>query len=212
MTINPTSGMITWSPSSDQEGYHTVTAEVTDGIETSVVMFDIEVLPAESEGMNMGLIIGIVVAILIIIGIVVFFVFFRKREKEEEVDKEAEEIRKQAEEHLHELEWEHEHYTHHEEGPGTVVTTAAEAHAHDHDHIDYDKEDLYGQKEPELDDGEAPEEDEEAVDLDSLIAGAEKTHSEIVVRGDDSIPEDRELKAVEDPYDHYGENEEDIEK
>ncbi|MFW3145992.1 MAG: putative Ig domain-containing protein [Thermoplasmatota archaeon] len=222
MQIDSATGQIIWKPTSSQKGEHSVTVEVTDGVEIATRSFSIDVLEAEEEGLSMYLIIGGGGLLLLIIIILLLLLLLKKKngeveeKKEEEVDEEAEKIRKQIEEHHKELEWEHEHYTHHEESVSTISTTAAEAHLHDHDeHEQLDYEMLYGngegQEVPEGDDGpEAP--DKEDHFLDDMIGHMPKTSSDIETYGQDLRSVEKEMKPVEDPYDHYGEDEEDIEK
>ncbi|MGA1793442.1 MAG: putative Ig domain-containing protein [Thermoplasmatota archaeon] len=230
MTIKEDTGMIRWKPGSDQKGDHVITVEVSDGLEKAVISFDLEVLKGDEGGISLVLIVIIVIVLLLVIGVILFLVFFRKKEVEEEVvDEESEEIAHQIEEHQRELNWEQEHYHHHEKSPASIAASAMEAHEHDHDkHEKYGYKDLYGSEPPEMEEGSEPEEgsdeikegEEEQVEppeeeedyLTDLISHMDKKTADIETYGQDLKTVKTEMKAVDDPYDHFGENEEDIEK
>ncbi|MGA1793446.1 MAG: putative Ig domain-containing protein [Thermoplasmatota archaeon] len=163
MTIKEETGVIKWKPSSSQEGYHMVTVEVSDGVETVTETFDIEVLKGEEAGLPIGLIAGIGVALAIIILVVILFFVFRKKSGEKELDEEEERIKMEMERHQKEKEWEAEHMKPHipDNQTSSVPLSATEAHAHDKDGI-YDQpdyEDLYGQPAPEVEEGEVTTEE-----------------------------------------------------
>ncbi|MGA1793447.1 MAG: putative Ig domain-containing protein [Thermoplasmatota archaeon] len=209
MTIKEETGVIKWKPSSSQEGYHTVTVEVSDGVETVVETFDIEVLKGEEGGLPIGLIAGIGIALAIIILVVILFFFFKKRsaEKEKELDEEAERIKMEMERHQKEKEWEEEHMKPHipDNETSSVPLSATEAHAHDKDkrYDQPDYEDLYGQPAPEVEEGEVTTEElrdhiketadqleqmeetpsEEDDFLDKMVASAHIEKNDTVERG-----------------------------
>jgi hypothetical protein len=159
MTIKEDTGMIRWKPSKSQEGYHTITMEVTDGIEITSETFDIKVLKGEDAGLPVGLIAGIAgVLILIVIALSIFLLIRKRGKKEEEVDEEEERIKKEFKLHQEELEWEKQYMKPHEPSNDTssVPLSAAEAHAHDKDkkYDQPDYEELYGQPAPEIENGD----------------------------------------------------------
>jgi FtsZ-interacting cell division protein ZipA len=204
----------------------------TDGVEITSSSFDLEVVQGDERGFSILLIIIIIIIILILIILAVLgFLFFRKRKEEEEkVDEESEEIAHIIEDHQKEMKWEKEHYHHHEKSPSVIAASAMEAHAHDHDkHDDLGYQELYGTEPPDMEEdmseGEPketpegaeeqmkpPEEEEEEHYLEDLISHMTKTTSNIETYGQELKSINQELKSVEDPYDHQGENEEDIEK
>jgi hypothetical protein len=232
MIIKEDTGMIRWTPKDDQKGDHVISVMVTDGVETTSASFDLEVVQGDEEGFPLFIIIIIVVVLLLIILAVLAFLFLRKKEdKEEEVDEESEELAHIIEDHQKEMQWEKEHYHHHEKSPSVIASSAMMAHAHDHDkHDELGYKDLYGSEPPEVEGGEGkieepkeslvgpeeqmepPVEEEEEHYLEDLISHMTKTTSNIETYGQELKSVKQELKPVEDPYDHFGENEEDIEK
>ncbi len=111
-----------------------------------------------------------------------------------------------------------------------VPSRFEEAHAHDKDKHKSTYEDMYGKRQindtdpdittddlknfingqvKELEGIEIPQKDD---DLFDLVSHMEKTSNDIVSRGLPMESDELELIAVEDPYDHQGEDEEDIVK
>ena len=197
MTIKENTGMIRWTPGSDQKGDHVISVIVSDGVESTSASFDLVVAQGDEGGFPIALIIAIaVILLLIILALVIFLIMRRKKEEEEEVDEESEEIAHQIEDSQKEKEWEKDHYHHHEKSSSVIAASAMEAHAHDHDkHKDMGYEDLYGSEPPEVEEGETlieepkespegteeqvepPEEEEEEHYLEDLISHMNKTTS-----------------------------------
>ncbi len=93
MTISDETGMIRWTPKDNQVMLHTVTVEVSDGIETNTVTFEIEVGEAESSSSSLFLIIIIVVVVVILLALGIFFFMKKKKQMDEEAIKRGEEER-----------------------------------------------------------------------------------------------------------------------
>jgi hypothetical protein len=93
MTINEATGMIRWTPNNDQVMLHTVTVQVSDGIEESTTTFEIDVNEGTSSSSTMLIIIvaAVIIGILILIGII--FLVRKKHTMDEEALKKGEEER-----------------------------------------------------------------------------------------------------------------------
>ncbi len=104
MTISEETGMIRWTPEDNQVMLHTVTVEVSDGIETNTATFDIEVGKAESSSSSsLFLIIIIVVIVVISLALGIFFFMIKKKQMDEEArrkgDEEREKLKHEKDEH-----------------------------------------------------------------------------------------------------------------
>ncbi|MGA1820332.1 MAG: putative Ig domain-containing protein, partial [Thermoplasmatota archaeon] len=93
MTISEETGMIRWTPKDNQVMLHTVTVQVTDGIDTNSLMFEIEVTEGEisTSTLVITILIGVVVILLLALGI--FFFLRKKKQMDEEALKRGEEER-----------------------------------------------------------------------------------------------------------------------
>ena len=49
MRISEDTGTIRWTPDNDQAGYHTISVGVSDGVETTIKTFDIEVIGGDES-------------------------------------------------------------------------------------------------------------------------------------------------------------------
>ncbi|MGA1820800.1 MAG: Ig domain-containing protein, partial [Thermoplasmatota archaeon] len=94
MTISEGTGMIKWTPRSDQVMLHKVVVNVSDGIDSSKVMFTIDVLEGDGSGsLSMLFIAGpALIIVLIVVGI---FFFIRSRRSKEEEHAEEEDLEEQ---------------------------------------------------------------------------------------------------------------------
>jgi len=212
MTISEDTGTIRWKPGSNQVGWHTITVGASDGIETTISTFDVEVIGGEESEFPIIIvaIIGGIIALVVIV-VLVFLLMKKKgtseqekRPKEKDIDEEAAEIMREMEEHKKELEWEHGHYKESNESNivSEVPLSAAEAHAGDKTKHKPSYEELYGQPAPEkveedittedlrdafkesVEELEQMEPPEEEDDfLDSLISHAHKESENVVHRG-----------------------------
>jgi hypothetical protein len=154
LTVKAETGMIEWTPGSDQVGTHTVTIRATDGYEWTKIDFEIKVV--EKSGPNLGLILGalIVILIIVIIALVLFIVVFRKRPSEEEVvveeeDEESKRIREELVQLRSEKDWESAHSKPSDQVVASVPSSVTEAHANDRTLRKMSYEDLYGQPAPD---------------------------------------------------------------
>ena len=93
MTISSETGMIRWTPNDDQVRLHTVTVEVSDGIEVNSATFRIEVGEGDSSSSSLLMIFTISMVVAILFGIGLFFVFKQKKKMDEEALKKGEEER-----------------------------------------------------------------------------------------------------------------------
>jgi len=93
MTINEATGMIRWTPNDNQVMLHTVTVQVSDGIEISTATFEIDVKEgiSSSSTIVIGIAIGVIVGILVLIGII--FLVRKKKSMDEEAMQKGEEER-----------------------------------------------------------------------------------------------------------------------
>ncbi len=92
MTISDETGMIRWTPKDNQVMLHTVTVEVTDGIETNTATFEIEVGKAESSSSSLFMII-IIAVVIILLALGIFLLFKMKKKMDEAARKKEEEER-----------------------------------------------------------------------------------------------------------------------
>jgi hypothetical protein len=81
MTIDPTSGVITWIPTKDQIGKSTVELSVTDGIDFTNKTFQIEVLEKNNEDKFGFAFTLLLIIIFVIIILIIIFLIFRRRSK-----------------------------------------------------------------------------------------------------------------------------------
>jgi hypothetical protein len=142
MRIAEGNGLITWTPASDQAMLFTVIVNVTDGYDTGVTSFTVEVHRKASEG-GSGLLMIMLIAIvaLIIIGIGAFF-FIRRRSRKEETINEV--VSLKDEDKVPSV-----------AGVTNVPLTPTEAHAHlgkGSKPVSY--EDLYGAPAPKVESGD----------------------------------------------------------
>ncbi len=171
--IDPDTGIITWKPSSEQTGRTMVEVSISDGYQTTVTSFYIEVSGSDESGFPIAIVIIAIAVLLVIIILVVFLVLRKKSKDEDEMDEETKRIQEEIEQHKNELEWESGIYKKGEttsnrmvEGEednsslSSVPLSATEAHAHDHDkHKPLGYEDLYGQPAIESEEGDVTAEE-----------------------------------------------------
>jgi flagellar biosynthesis/type III secretory pathway M-ring protein FliF/YscJ len=154
MSIDENTGVIKWTPGSDQAGDRSVTVEVTDGIDTVSYTFSIDVKQGAAASLTwIPIMIGIVVLILIV-GAILFLVMRKKGSEGEEKQKKddgSDEIVAEMEAHrrgeesmdLHAPEVVH----------SDVPLSATEAHARDGRDRPKTYEDLYGIPAPKKEKG-----------------------------------------------------------
>jgi cbb3-type cytochrome oxidase subunit 3 len=97
MTIIEDTGMIKWTPKDNQVLLHTVTVQVTDGIENSRLTFEIEVTEGESTASAFLITFAIVIIALILLALIFFLVFKKKKQMDEEARRIGEEERAELE-------------------------------------------------------------------------------------------------------------------
>ncbi|MGA1793445.1 MAG: putative Ig domain-containing protein [Thermoplasmatota archaeon] len=93
MTISEETGMIRWTPRDDQVMLHTVTVEVSDGIESNTITFEIEVAEGESSTTSLLLIILIAVIAIILVALGIFLVLRVKKNMDAKALEKGEEER-----------------------------------------------------------------------------------------------------------------------
>jgi len=94
MTISEDTGMIRWTPNDDQVILHTITVEVSDGIESTISTFRVEVTEGKSSSsISIFIIILIVVVIVILLALGIFFFIKQKKKMDEEALHKGEEER-----------------------------------------------------------------------------------------------------------------------
>ncbi len=93
MTLNAETGMIRWTPKGDQAIIHTVSVQISDGIETNQATFRVEVTQAESSSSSLFLIIIIAVIVVILLALGIFFFIKKKKQMDEAAIKRGEEER-----------------------------------------------------------------------------------------------------------------------
>ncbi|MBN1389569.1 MAG: putative Ig domain-containing protein, partial [Candidatus Thermoplasmatota archaeon] len=93
MTISEDTGMIRWTPKDDQVMLHTVTVQVTDGIDINTLTFEIDVTEGESSTSTLLITIAIVVIVVILLALGIFFFIKQKKKMDEEALKKGEEER-----------------------------------------------------------------------------------------------------------------------
>ncbi|MGA1793891.1 MAG: putative Ig domain-containing protein [Thermoplasmatota archaeon] len=94
MSISEDTGMIKWTPSSDQVMLYKVVVNVSDGIDHTKVMFTIDVLEGDGSGSISVLLIAGPAVVLILLAVGIFF-FVRSRRSKEEEDVKEEDIEEQ---------------------------------------------------------------------------------------------------------------------
>ncbi len=85
--------MIRWTPKDDQAIIHSVTVQISDGIETNQATFRVEVTKAESSSSSLFLIIIIAIIIVILLALGIFFFIKQKKKMDEAARKKGEEER-----------------------------------------------------------------------------------------------------------------------
>jgi flagellar biosynthesis/type III secretory pathway M-ring protein FliF/YscJ len=126
ISIDASSGMISWKPSDDQTGKIKVRVSVFDGYDSESVTFYIDVTEAKSGGLSMIVIVAAIVALLLIIIVVLLVLVLRKKkdeddEDEDNFDEESRKIQEDMEHHQKELEWEQSLYSDHN-GDSNIIT------------------------------------------------------------------------------------------
>jgi hypothetical protein len=122
MTIDDTSGLIKWKPSSDQVGLHSIIVNVTDGIDEIEVFFTIEIEDGPEHGGLPYLILIAVLCVVIISSLILVLIIFNRRNGKN-IDKDSD------------LEVEEQVIGSSDEGQPPLIQcdvslTPAEAHAH----------------------------------------------------------------------------------
>jgi hypothetical protein len=92
MTIEPTTGLLSWTPTKEQVGEHGIKVWVSDGIDKTNITFEIEVvekpLEKESPGIfSFSIIIIIIIIVFIVILLLIFFIVCSKRKKGKKIEK-----------------------------------------------------------------------------------------------------------------------------
>ncbi|MBN1539141.1 MAG: hypothetical protein JW939_03280, partial [Candidatus Thermoplasmatota archaeon] len=93
MTISEETGMIRWTPEDDQIMLHTVTVQVTDGIDINSLTFEIEVTGGETSTSTLLITIAIVVVVILLLALGIFFFLRKKKQMDAEALKKGEEER-----------------------------------------------------------------------------------------------------------------------
>jgi len=94
MSISEDTGMIKWTPRSDQVMLYKVVVNVSDGIDHTKVMFTIDVLEGDGSGSISILLMAGPAVVLILLAVGIFF-FIRSRRSREEEDVKEEDIEEQ---------------------------------------------------------------------------------------------------------------------
>jgi hypothetical protein len=81
MTIDPTTGVITWTPTSDQIGNATVSVVISDGIDSSSTTFEIKVSEQEEENIFGFAISLFSILIPIILFLIILFIIIKRKSK-----------------------------------------------------------------------------------------------------------------------------------
>ncbi|MFW3147142.1 MAG: putative Ig domain-containing protein [Thermoplasmatota archaeon] len=97
LTIGETTGLLKWTPGSDQSGEHMVVVNITDGMDSRTVKFTIDVESSEEMEGSTNIIIGAIIGASVLIsasllGLMVATTRKRGRRKDKEEDKEPEEM------------------------------------------------------------------------------------------------------------------------
>ena len=97
MTIREDTGMIKWTPGEDQVLLHSVTVQVSDGIENNTASFEVEVTEAEASSSTLLITIAIAVIGLLLLALGIFFIIRKKKQMDEEALRKGEEERAELE-------------------------------------------------------------------------------------------------------------------
>ncbi|MBN1539559.1 MAG: FG-GAP repeat protein [Candidatus Thermoplasmatota archaeon] len=93
MSISEETGMIRWTPKDNQVMLHSVIVQVTDGIDTNSLTFEIEVTKGETSTSTLLITVAIVVVVIILLAFGIFFFLRKKKQMDEEALKRGEEER-----------------------------------------------------------------------------------------------------------------------